>query len=139
MRVLVDSCGLLFWMLSPERLSPQARLILTDRSSQLVWSVVSTWEIIVKARMGKLNLGGDAATVLAEQILLMGMHVLPVEQAHALQVARLPEVEWVDPGGVRRRHADPFDRLLVCQAIVERLPILTADEHFSGYPIKRIW
>ncbi len=139
MTVLVDTHALLFALLSPDRLSTRARRVLEDRASVLVWSVASTWEVIVKARIGKLSLGGDVAIVLGEQIVRMGMRVLPVEQAHALEIARLLEVEWIDAAGVPKRHADPFDRLLVAQAVVEGLPILTADEQFDRYPVERIW
>lgn len=139
MTVLVDSSGLLFALLAPERLSPLARRVLEDRSSALVWSAASTWEVIVKARLGKLDLGGDVATVLGEQILRMGMRILPVEQAHSLRVASLPDVDWIDAGGSSRRHADPFDRLLVAQALVEGLPILSSDEQFDRDPVDRVW
>ncbi len=139
MTVLVDTNGLLLALLTPERLSPRARRVLEDRGSTLVWSAASTWEVVVKARLGKLHLGGDVATVLGEQILRMGMRILPVEQAHALRVASLPDVNWVDEHGAPRRHADPFDRLLVAQALVERLPILTADDQFDRYPVERVW
>lgn len=139
MTVLVDTNGLLFALLTPERLSPRARRILEDRTSALVWSAASTWEVVVKTRLGKLDLGGDVATVLGEQLLRMGMRILPVEQAHSLRVASLPDVDWVDANGAPRRHEDPFDRLLVAQAMVEGLPILTADDHFDRYPVERVW
>ena len=139
MTVLVDTNALLFALLTPERLSPRARRVLEDRSNTLVWSAASTWEVVVKTRLGKLDLGGDVATVLGEQLLRMGMRILPVEQAHALRVASLPEVDWIDASGSPRRHADPFDRLIVTQALVEGLPILTSDDQFDRYPVERIW
>ena len=139
MTVLVYTNALLFALLAPERLSPRARRVFEDRSTALVWSAASTWEVVVKARLGKLDLGGDVATVLGEQILRMGMRILPVEQAHSLRVATLPDVDWVDASGGPRRHADPFDRLLVAQALVEGLPILTSDHQFDRYPVERVW
>lgn len=139
MRVLVDTNALLFALLAPDRLSTRARALLEDRSNTLVWSAASTWEVVVKALLGKLDLGGDAATVLREQIVALGMQLLPVEHVHALHVGALPDVTGVNAAGVSIRHADPFDRLLVAQAIVEDLPILTADEHFERYPVRRIW
>lgn len=139
MTVLVDTSAFLFALLAPERLSPRARALLEDRSTVLFWSTASTWEVVVKARLGKLDLGGSPATVLAEQLLRMGVRILPVEQSHALQVAALPDVEWRDATGAIRRHADPFDRLLVAQALVEGLPILTSDEQFLRYPVERVW
>ena len=120
-------------------MSPRARRILEDRACALVWSAASTWELVIKARLGKLDLGGDVATVLGEQIGRMGMRILPVEQAHALRVADLPDVEWTDSSGVSRRHSDPFDRILVAQALVEGLPILSSDSLFERYPVERIW
>ena len=139
MTVLVDTTGLLFALLSPERLSPRARRVLEDRSSALVWSAASTWEVVVKTRLGRLDLGGDVATVLGEQLLRMGMRILPVEQAHSLRVASLPDVDWIDTSGASRRHADPFDRLIVAQALVEGLPILSSDDQFDRYPVERVW
>jgi PIN domain nuclease of toxin-antitoxin system len=137
--VLVDANALLFALLAPDRLSPRARRVLEDRASVLVWSAASAWEVVLKARLGKLDLGGDVATVLGEQILRFGMRILPVEQAHSLRVATLPDVDFTDSSGSSRRHADPFDRLLVAQALVEGLPILTADDQFDRYPVERVW
>jgi PIN domain nuclease of toxin-antitoxin system len=137
--VLVDTNALLFALTAPERLSPRASGILRDRSVTLTWSAVSTWEVIVKAGLGKLDLGGDPGLVLREQLLVMGMRLLPLEHAHALHVARLPEVTWTDGHGVSRRHADPFDRALVAQAIVEGLPILSADPQLDRYAVQRVW
>lgn len=139
MAVLVDTNCLLFALLTPERLSQRARRVLENRGTALVWSAASTWEVVVKTRLGKLELGGDVATVLAEQLLHMGMRILPVEQAHSLRVATLPDVDWVDATGSPRRHADPFDRLLVAQALVEGLPILSSDGQFDRYPVERVW
>ena len=139
MTVMVDTHGLLYALLSPERLSVRARAVFQDRATVLVWSVASTWEVVIKVRTGRLDLGGEPATVLAEQVQRLGMRVIPVEQAHALRVASLPDIRWVDSTGTQRRHADPFDRLLVAQALVENLPIMTADEHFDRYPIERVW
>lgn len=139
MTVLVDTSCLLFALLTPEHLSPRARRVLEDRGSALVWSAASTWEVVVKTRLGKLDLGGDVATVLGEQLLRMGMRILPVEQAHSLRVASLPDVDWTDARGSSRRHADPFDRLIVAQALVEGLPLLTSDDQFDRYPVERVW
>ncbi len=139
MTALVDTHALLFALLAPERLSVRARGVLEDRSNILLWSVASTWEVIVKVRTGKLDLGGDASSILSEQLLRLGMRILPVEQAHALRVHGLPEVEWVDRLGSTRRHADPFDRMLVAQALVEGVPVVTADEQFGRYPVEVIW
>jgi PIN domain nuclease of toxin-antitoxin system len=104
-----------------------------------VWSTASTWEVVVKARLGKLDLGGDVAKVLSPELERLGVYLLPVVQAHALAVATLPEVAWTDPAGLARRHADPFVRLLIAHALVEGVPVLTADAHFDRYAVNRIW
>ena len=139
MTVLVDTNGLLFALLAPERLSPRARRVVEDPANQLVWSAASTWEVVIKSRLGKLDLGGEVASVLGHELQRMGMRILPIGQAHALRVAQLPDVEWIDAEGVVRRHADPFDRLLVAQALVEALPLLTSDDQFERYGIERVW
>ncbi len=112
MNVLVDTNALLFALLAPDRLSPRAHAVLSDAGSTLVWSAASTWEVIVKARLGKLDLGGEPANVLTEALLAFGMRMLPVTHAHALRVGTLQEPA-APPDGDGRRHADPFDRLIV--------------------------
>lgn len=139
MTVLVDSNALLFSLLTPERLSSRARTLLEDRENTLVFSVASMWEIVIKSRLGKLHLGGPVATVLSEEMDRLGMQLLPVEQAHALRVAALAPAGWTDSSGHVHRHADPFGRLLVAQAQIEGLPILSADEQLDRYEIDRIW
>ena len=86
-----------------------------------------------------MNTRGDILTILTEQIASMGLRILPVTQSHVLMVGRLPNVDWVDEVGVNRRHADPFDRLIVAQAMVEALPILSADHHMGRYGVEGIW
>ena len=86
--VLVDTNALLFALLVPERRSPRASRILRDRAVALVWSVASTWEIVIKARLGKVDLGGDVAAVLARELTALGVQILPIEQGHALAVDR---------------------------------------------------
>lgn len=139
MAILVDTNALLHALLAPAKLSPRARAVLADRANELVWSTASTWEVVLKARLGKLDLGGDVATILGREIVRFGLRVLPIEQTHCLRIASLPDVEWVDAKGVSQRHADPFDRLLVAQALVEDLPILTADALFERYAVRRLW
>ena len=135
--MLVDTNALLFALLAPERLSPRAHAVLSDGNATLYWSAASTWEVVVKARLGKLDLGGEAAPILADALLAFGMRVLPVTHAHALRVGALHEPAAGE--AAPRRHADPFDRLLVAQALVEGLPILTADPSFDHYPVTRVW
>jgi PIN domain nuclease of toxin-antitoxin system len=110
-----------------------------DRRSAREGRAASTWEVVVQAGLGELDLGGEVATVLGEPIVRMGWRILPVEQAHCSRVATLPEVEWTDASGSPRRHVDPFDRLLVAQALVEGRPIPTSDDQLDRSTVARVW
>lgn len=109
---------------APERLSPASRSLLEDRSHELPFSVVSAWEIAIKQAIGKLRLEEPAETFVPSRVTALRTSSLPIEQRHALRVAVLPT-----------HHRDPFDRLLIAQAQVEDLPILTADAVFRRYEI----
>jgi PIN domain nuclease of toxin-antitoxin system len=124
MRVLLDTqCWL--WMLSaPDRLSPRARALVSGSRHDLVLSAVSAWEIAVKHALGKIDLPADPVEYVTSRMTTSAVLPLAVTHAHALQVARLP-----------MHHRDPFDRLLVAQAQLENLPLLTADRQLAAYGI----
>lgn len=127
MRVLLDT-NVAIWMAGQPDYMGQAAidLVLAD-STVLVLSTVSPWEIAIKWRSGKLSLPAhprEWTTRLAREF---GVAVLPINLAHAAQVADLPD-----------HHRDPFDRLLIAQAQVEGLPILTGDGDFDRYDIEVI-
>ena len=133
MTVLLDANALLFALLAPERLSARARSLLEDRGCGLVWSAASTWEVMLKSGTGRLDLGGEPAAVLSEQLLAFGVRHLPIEQAHALRVATLPDPATV--GGPGGRHADPFDRMLVAQAKMHNLVLVSHDPKVLAYDV----
>jgi PIN domain nuclease of toxin-antitoxin system len=110
---------------APERLRESARALLSERRNELLLSTASLWEISIKVGLGKLTLPGRPVTYLPPLIERSGVGVLPVAVEHALHVADLPP-----------HHRDPFDRLLVAVARVERLPILTADRTFEAYEVE---
>lgn len=128
MRVLLDTHALLFWIYEPTRLGRHAHRLLTDRDNQIYWSVASTWEIAIKVGIGKLKLDGPVAEVLPAELLRNGFELLPIDHTHALSVATLP-----------RLHGDPFDRMLVAQALAESLPLVTADERLGEYGVQTLW
>lgn len=121
--ILLDTHVYLFAAYDPTRLSPFARRVLSSRENRFVWSVASTWELAIKVRLGRVDLPANALDRLDAGLAELSARVLPVEQAHARRVAELPDL-----------HADPFDRLLVAQALVEGLPILTSDATIPRYP-----
>lgn len=128
MRVLLDTHVFLWWITDDERLSPRAREVMVEGRNTLVLSAASGWEMAIKARLGRLSVAGDFASFLSEQLALNGIDTLPVTMAHALHVYELPAY-----------HRDPFDRLLVAQALLEGIPIVTADPEIARYPVEVIW
>jgi PIN domain nuclease of toxin-antitoxin system len=124
-RILLDTQCWLWMLAEPERLQPAARAQVSERRNELVLSVASLWEIAIKIGLGKLTLPGRPAMYLPPLFERSGVSVLPIQAEHALAVVDLP-----------LHHRDPFDRLLVAVAKVERLPILTADRTFEDYDVE---
>jgi PIN domain nuclease of toxin-antitoxin system len=125
---LLDTHAFLWWIGDDPRLSERAREVLSDGDNDLVFSAASGWEIAIKARLGRLHVPGDLNTYLFRQLTENYTSVLPVHLSHALRVHALPE-----------HHRDPFDRLLVAQAIVEEIPLLSADPRIARYPVEVVW
>lgn len=114
------------WMLStPERLGSVVGKIVESRESRLLLSAASSWEIAVKYAIGRLDLPSPPETYVPDRMRISGVTGMPVEHAHALRVASL-----------EMHHRDPFDRLLVAQAQVEDIPILTADPLIQLYDVE---
>jgi len=128
MRALLDTHTFLWLITDDPRLSPRVRKIMSDGGNELFLSAASGWEMAIKAKLGRLQLPGDLERFISEQLALNAIESLPVEMSHALNVYKLPD-----------HHRDPFDRMLIAQARLENLPILTADSQISRYPVKVIW
>jgi PIN domain nuclease of toxin-antitoxin system len=126
MKVLLDTHAFIWALIEEERLSPKVRKLMS--SSELWWSVVSLWEAIQKAQLGKLSLPLPAGPFLTDQLRSNHVQLLPVSLSHVLRVEELP-----------LHHRDPFDRLLIAQSIEEGWPIVTADPWFARYPVEVIW
>jgi PIN domain nuclease of toxin-antitoxin system len=124
MRYLLDTHVWLWLQVQPERLSGDVRDRLSDGATQLLLSAASSWEIAVKHALGKLPLPEPPKTYVPSRMRHDGVDGLPVTHAHALHVATLP-----------RLHGDPFDRLLVAQAQLEKVPLVTADPHITRYDV----
>jgi PIN domain nuclease of toxin-antitoxin system len=128
MRVLVDTHTFLWALLEDKKLSQTARQILTSDSHELVFSLVSLWEVSIKIKTGKLNTLGSSCVYVHDEMESYGMELLPIRYEHILALEILP-----------LHHKDPFDRLLIAQAMAESIPILTRDEKFPLYPVELIW
>jgi PIN domain nuclease of toxin-antitoxin system len=124
---LLDTSTFLWAATEPAKLSRRARRICESQREQLVVSVVSLWELMVKCGTGALRIASPDRT-LPDWTARLGARVLPVEAAHAYAVHTLPPI-----------HQDPFDRLLVAQAMAEGLPLLTSDECIQQYPARCVW
>lgn len=122
MKVLLDTHILLWAARTPDRLSVDALAIIEAADTELVFSVASLWEIVIKAGLGRADFQFDAR-VLRRALLDNGYIELPVSADHALAVAALPNL-----------HRDPFDRILVAQAAVEGMIFLTSDSAIAQYP-----
>lgn len=127
MRVLLDTHCWLWMTEAPERFSTASREMIESDASQLFLSAASAWEIAIKCALGKLTLPVRPSEYVETRLQDTRTAPLPISHLHALHVGELP-----------RHHRDPFDRLLIAQAQLERLSILTADPHFQPYDVELI-
>ena len=127
MRVLIDTCVFLWMRMAPDRLAPDVRKMLVDRTNDVLFSAVSSWEIGIKFSIGRLDLPEPPAVFVPARIASSGLTPVAVEHSHALGVASLP-----------MHHRDPFDRLLIAQATEMQVPIVTDDRNFDLYEIEVI-
>jgi len=118
----------LWFVLNDSSLSITARDLIDDQRNDILLSPASPWEIAIKISIGKYRLPGPFADFMDRQITENDLDILPITLAHAAVVTALPF-----------HHKDPFDRLILAQAIVEAVPILSADVIFDSYPVTRIW
>ena len=128
MRALLDAHAFIWWVLDMPNLSDPCRSVLADGENEILLSVASSYEIAYKAAQGKLTLPDAPEAYIRSRLAANGFASLPVELSHALRAGTLPRI-----------HRDPFDRLLVAQAQIEGLPILTADPAISRYDVETIW
>ena len=126
--LLLDTHALLWWLAGDERLSPPARAALTDPSGRVFVSAATAWEITTKHRLGKLP--GVAAVVddLGSCIASLGFHELPIAVADGERAGRLPGP-----------HRDPFDRMMVAQALGADLMLVSNEALFDSYGVRRLW
>lgn len=128
MTCLLDTCTFLWLTDRTEHLSAAARSVLEDPANTLVLSQVSSFEIQIKYNRGKLPLAIAPQDFIAQAIEKFGLTYLRIEDAHLWTKGKLPLL-----------HRDPFDRLLIAQAVHEGLPIVTPDPEISTYPVRVIW
>jgi len=127
-RLLLDTCTFLWIVGGSSELSTRARAAFADPANETFLSAASAWEIAVKHRLGRLPLPSPPDEFVPAQRAAHGIEPLPVDEETALHVAKLPDL-----------HRDPFDRLLVAQALVAGLVLLTPDDDIRKYPARTLW
>jgi PIN domain nuclease of toxin-antitoxin system len=127
-RVLIDTHIFIWYVQNSERLPSSVASFINDGRNDVLLSIASVWEMAIKQSTGKLNLGVPYANFIEEQMRINSMELLPLSLEHLEVVTTLPF-----------HHRDPFDRLLIAQAIVEDIVIVSADSIFSLYPVQRKW
>ncbi len=130
MNLLLDTHTLIWFVLADPHLSAIARALVVDPNNEIMVSPGSFWEMAIKVSKGKLALNQPYGNFIDLCLNQYGFRVLPIEPAHTTLLATMA----FPPG-----HKDPFDRLLIAQAIVAGLPILSVDAAFDAYPVRRIW
>lgn len=129
MKYLLDTCALIDMLFNPERLSTKARAVLEGGNSLAV-SIASFWEIMIKQQIGKLGIKETSAQDLKTACTALDIEVLQTEIKHIDLIRSLPRY---------KDHGDPFDRLIICQALSEKLPLITSDGKMSRYGVQVIW
>lgn len=127
MRLLLDTHAFLWFVSGDERLSQPARRAIERAGAEVHLSAASVWEMAIKSSLGRLKLGAPLEVYVAEKV-TEGFRILPVEWRHAAAVERLPH-----------HHRDPFDRLLIAQALTEKMTIVTGDAAFRSYDATLLW
>ncbi len=129
MRLLLDTHTFLWWVSDDDRLPTRARRAIGHPRNEVLVSAVSGWEVAVNAQLGRIDLPDPPDRFVPEQLHQNAFGALPVTMSHALAVSRLPNL-----------HRDPFDRLLIAQAMIEQLSLVTGDEQIARYPqIRLTW
>jgi len=127
-RFLLDTHAVIWFISGDRQFSEKARTVLSARDAGMFLSIASIWEMAIKVGLGKLQLRLGLESELRRFLEENGFELLPIEYAHAARVASLPF-----------KHRDPFDRLLVAQAMIENMTIVSHDSILDGYGVKRLW
>jgi len=128
LKALLDTHVFLWWITDDPQLPTHIRRVISDSDNELFFSAASCWEIAIKAQLGKITLPAKPDIFIAEQLSINAIQSMPVQSSHALHVFNLPPL-----------HRDSFDRIIVAQAHLEKLPIITSNSLISQYNIDTIW
>ncbi len=127
MKYLIDTHTLIWFVENDSKLPPATSSIISNLQNSIFVSMASLWEISIKTSIGKLKLNQPVQSIF-NCLPLQSIEVLPINQDHILEILSLSF-----------HHRDPFDRLIIAQASIENMPIISCDTIFDSYPIVRIW
>jgi PIN domain nuclease of toxin-antitoxin system len=128
MRALLDTNSFLWFISGNDKLSNTAKSFITDLNNELILSTASLWEIAIKVSLGKLELLQPFNTLIPQQLDENDIAILPITLEH---LSGLIDLSF--------HHRDPFDRLIIAQALTEEIPVISSDSAFSEYPVEIIW
>ena len=128
MRLLLDTHAFLWWVINDKRLSQAAMWAIADEDNDVLISAVSAWEIATKHRIGKLPESETLVENMALKIALEGFEELPITVDDAVRAGQLPG-----------HHSDPFDRMLIAQALARNIPLVSNEPLFDRYGVRRLW
>jgi PIN domain nuclease of toxin-antitoxin system len=128
MSLLLDTHSFLWFIMGSPRLSGNARALIEDAAHDKLLSTASLWEMAIKLSLGRLTLAEPFGVLIPQQLRVNGIEILNIEIDHLAVLTTLPF-----------HHRDPFDRLIIAQAIVEECPIVSIDPAFNAYPVERLW
>jgi len=128
MKLLWDTHTFLWFISGNSMLSSTARSLIESQGAENTLSMASVWELAIKHSIGKLSLSQPFESLIPQQIAINGIEILPIKMEHVSEVANLT-----------LHHKDPFDRLIIAQAIVEKIAIVSSDTLFDSYPVTRLW
>ena len=124
MKYLLDTHIFLWWITDNPKLQKITRDLISDKSNELFLSSASLWEIMIKSKLSKIDLPDDPKTYLKKQVQINSINILNITMEHSLETYDLPEI-----------HKDPFDRMLIAQARIEKLTIVTTDSFIKRYEV----
>ena len=128
MTLLLDTHALIWFLEDDPQLGGHARAAIGDPANQCFVSDATAWEVCIKHALGKLKLPVPFEELFPGRVVELGFHVLPIRHAHLHQLVRLP-----------LHHRDPFDRLLIAQAMTEGMTLVSVDQHFAAYGVSLVW
>lgn len=128
MQILLDTHALLWWLSDDPNLSRRARTVIGTTSNTVFVSAVSAWEIATKVRLGKLPSGAELVADFDGHLEREGFYSLPISVDHSVRAGLLPG-----------EHRDPFDRMLIAQSQAENLQLISKEELFDRYGVRRVW